>query len=121
MLFQEESDAFEWTFISNLLLPRLPQTMVTLFPPEEPIMRGWTVAGSLFAAGMPAAIYAFQNLCITTATRRLEPLVFNCLNQTKILWTALFLYFVMSLPAPNHPLNLARFPPLRAFLHFVIP
>ena len=55
--------------------------MVTLFPPPEPVFQGWSITNSAFSAGIPAAIYAFQNVMVTAAARSLEPLMFNCLNQ----------------------------------------
>ena len=54
--------------------------------------RDWSVASMLRAAGTPAVIYAIQNMCIQTAYQKLSMVVFNLLNQSKIIFTALFLF-----------------------------
>ncbi|KAF4740093.1 hypothetical protein FOZ62_010277 [Perkinsus olseni] len=48
----------------------------------------WRPLPSLAVAALPAATYALQNQCIQTAYRNLDPLVFNLVNQTKLLWAA---------------------------------
>jgi len=57
--------------------------------------KGWTFISSLRVAAFPSFIYAFQNILIQTAYRNLDALVFNLINQTKLLWSALFLYIIL--------------------------
>ncbi|CAE7785766.1 unnamed protein product [Symbiodinium pilosum] len=47
------------------------------------------------AAGVPSLTYLLQNLCIQAAYQKLDGLVFNILNQTKMLFTALFVYLIL--------------------------
>ncbi|KAL5982177.1 CDC42 binding protein kinase [Asimina triloba] len=55
----------------------------------------WTLAGSLTASGLPAAIYALQNSLLQISYRNLDSLTFSMLNQTKLLFTALFTYVIL--------------------------
>ena len=48
----------------------------------------------LARATLPAACYLAQNLCLQAAYRDLDSLTFNCLNQTKVVATALTLYLL---------------------------
>ena len=52
----------------------------------------WSFKSMIAAAGTPAVIYALQNVCIQTAYQKLSMVIFNLLNQSKIIFTALFLY-----------------------------
>lgn len=54
--------------------------------------RQWSFGSMIAAAGTPAVIYALQNVCIQTAYQKLSMVIFNLLNQSKIIFTALFLY-----------------------------
>jgi hypothetical protein len=45
-------------------------------------------------AALPAACYLAQNLALQRAYARLDSLTFNCLNQTKVVATALTLYLL---------------------------
>eukprot|EP00053_Salpingoeca_punica_P016652 m.158225 g.158225 ORF g.158225 m.158225 type:complete len:313 (-) comp17012_c0_seq1:2158-3096(-) len=58
-------------------------------------LKGWTVADSIRAAGTPAIIYAAQNMLVQIAYQNLDGLTFNLLNQTKILFTAVFIYLLI--------------------------
>ncbi|EER14068.1 nucleotide-sugar transporter, putative [Perkinsus marinus ATCC 50983] len=58
-------------------------------------IKSWRPLSSLAVAALPAATYAAQNVCIQTAYRNLDPLVFNLVNQTKLLWTAVLTYFLL--------------------------
>ena len=58
------------------------------------VRKGWSFGSMLAAAGTPAVIYAVQNICIQTAYSKLSMLVFNLLNQSKIIFTAAFLYLL---------------------------
>jgi UDP-sugar transporter A1/2/3 len=57
--------------------------------------RNWTLAGSLTASGLPAAIYALQNSLLQISYKNLDSLTFSILNQTKLLWTAFFTYLIL--------------------------
>jgi solute carrier family 35 (UDP-sugar transporter), member A1/2/3 len=56
---------------------------------------GWTVYGWLSVAGLPASLYAVQNLASLMAYQNLDALTYNVLNQTKTLSAALCCYLVM--------------------------
>ncbi|KAF4684324.1 hypothetical protein FOZ60_007985 [Perkinsus olseni] len=56
----------------------------------------WRPLPSLAVAALPAATYALQNQCIQTAYRNLDPLVFNLVNQTKLLWAAIIVASALS-------------------------
>jgi len=60
------------------------------------VFRTWNPREALVAAGLPSVTYVVQNYCIQTAYQNLEPVVFNVLNQTKVLFTALFAYLIVS-------------------------
>ncbi|KAH9670064.1 UDP-N-acetylglucosamine transporter ROCK1 [Citrus sinensis] len=55
----------------------------------------WTLVGSLTASGLPATIYALQNSLLQISYRNLDSLTFSMLNQTKIIFTALFTYIIL--------------------------
>ncbi|GJN21398.1 hypothetical protein PR202_gb08869 [Eleusine coracana subsp. coracana] len=55
----------------------------------------WTLAGSLTASGLPAAIYALQNSLLQISYKNLDSLTFSILNQTKLLWTAFFAFLIL--------------------------
>lgn len=59
-------------------------------------LRTWSLTESLQASGLAACTYAVQNLLIQQAYQNLPPIVFNLINQTKLLWTALFLFVLMN-------------------------
>ncbi|KAF4676703.1 hypothetical protein FOL47_005420 [Perkinsus chesapeaki] len=58
-------------------------------------LRGWTLRGSFVAAALPAISYSLQNICIQIAFQNLDPLVYNLVNQTKLLSTALLTYLFL--------------------------
>ena len=43
---------------------------------------------------VPAIVYSIQNMLMQYGYHSVDPVLFNCLNQTKIIWTALFVYVV---------------------------
>eukprot|EP00897_Mesotaenium_endlicherianum_P008573 jgi/Mesen1/7744/ME000407S06950 len=53
-------------------------------------VRGWRVREAVVCSAFPAAVYALQNSLIQIAYRHLDYLTFSMLNQTKLLFTALF-------------------------------
>ncbi|KAI9920562.1 hypothetical protein PsorP6_015407 [Peronosclerospora sorghi] len=60
------------------------------------IAKTWTFQDSLVASGLPACTYAVQNVLVQMAYQHLPSIVFNLLNQTKLLSAALFLYLFMN-------------------------
>lgn len=59
------------------------------------VYNGWTLVAALTASGLPAAIYALQNSLLQISYRNLDSLTFSMLNQTKILFTAIFTFFIL--------------------------
>jgi UDP-sugar transporter A1/2/3 len=59
------------------------------------ITTGWSVGQWISVAGIPAGLYAVQNMAALTAYQNLDALTFNVLNQTKTLSAALCCYLVM--------------------------
>lgn len=59
------------------------------------VARNWTLRESLAASGLPACTYAVQNVLIQVAYQHLPSIVFNLLNQTKLLWSALFIHLLI--------------------------
>ncbi|KAH9316359.1 hypothetical protein KI387_024986, partial [Taxus chinensis] len=59
------------------------------------LCKEWTFIGSLTASGLPAAIYALQNSLLQVSYQNLDSLTFTMLNQTKLFFTALFMYFIL--------------------------
>lgn len=58
----------------------------------------WKLHECLVAAGIPSVTYLLQNYCVQTAYQRLDAVVFNVLNQSKVLFTALFCFFLNGKP-----------------------
>ncbi|CAE7372250.1 ROCK1 [Symbiodinium sp. CCMP2592] len=61
----------------------------------QEVARGWSFKSFLMAAGLPSLSYLLQNLCIQVAYQQLDGIVFNILNQTKMLFTAFFVYLIL--------------------------
>jgi len=59
------------------------------------VWKGWTLRGSVLAAGIPSITYLVQNYCTQIAYQNLDGLVFNILNQSKMLFTAAFSYLIV--------------------------
>jgi len=57
--------------------------------------KDWTIYSWASVAGVPAALYAVQNLSSLLAYQNLDGLTYNILNQTKTLSAALCCYLVM--------------------------
>ena len=55
----------------------------------------WTLVGAVTASGLPAAIYALQNSLLQISYRNLDSLTFSILNQTKLIFTAVFTYLIL--------------------------
>jgi len=58
-------------------------------------LRGWTFRSFLLSAGIPSLTYLAQNICVQVAYQKLDGIVFNILNQTKMLFTAFFVYVIV--------------------------
>jgi len=58
------------------------------------VLRDWTFRSFLISAGAPSLTYLVQNYCVQVAYEKLDGVVFNVLNQTKMLATALFVYLI---------------------------
>lgn len=54
----------------------------------------WSLRHSLLGAGLPSATYAVQNVCMQVAYKKMDALVCNLVNQTKLFSTALFCYLL---------------------------
>lgn len=59
------------------------------------LFTNWTLVGSLTASGLPAAIYALQNSLLQISYKNLDSLTFSILNQTKLIFTAVFTYLIL--------------------------
>ncbi|KAK3008920.1 hypothetical protein RJ639_014702 [Escallonia herrerae] len=59
------------------------------------LRKKWTLLGALTASGLPAAIYALQNSLLQISYKNLDSLTFSILNQTKLIFTALFTYIIL--------------------------
>ncbi|KAK4791703.1 hypothetical protein SAY86_032116 [Trapa natans] len=59
------------------------------------LFQEWTFVGSVVASGLPAAIYILQNSLLQISYKNLDSLTFSILNQTKIIFTALFMYIIL--------------------------
>lgn len=58
-------------------------------------MDGWRLGDSLRLAAVPALIYAAQNVAIQVSYQNVDGVTFNTLQQSKIIWGALFVYLVL--------------------------
>ncbi|CAE7868758.1 ROCK1 [Symbiodinium necroappetens] len=56
--------------------------------------RNWKLQDCLLAAGIPSVTYVVQNFCVQVAYQNLDAVVFNVLNQSKVLFTALFSFLI---------------------------
>ncbi|CAE7234115.1 ROCK1 [Symbiodinium pilosum] len=54
----------------------------------------WKLQDCLLAAGIPSITYVVQNFCVQVAYQNLDAVVFNVLNQSKVLFTALFSFLI---------------------------
>eukprot|EP00270_Netrium_digitus_P014875 TRINITY_DN513_c0_g1_i1.p1 TRINITY_DN513_c0_g1~~TRINITY_DN513_c0_g1_i1.p1 ORF type:complete len:415 (-),score=98.57 TRINITY_DN513_c0_g1_i1:348-1592(-) len=78
-------------------------TIILLQGTAPQILRTWTLRSALLASALPASIYALQNTLVQIAYRHLDYLTFSMLNQTKLLFTAFFNFFILrSRQSPRH-------------------
>ncbi|XP_024540194.1 CMP-sialic acid transporter 5-like [Selaginella moellendorffii] len=57
----------------------------------------WNAIDALTASALPAGIYAVQNTLLQLSYRHLDSLTFSLLNQTKLLFTAVFMFFLLGI------------------------
>jgi UDP-sugar transporter A1/2/3 len=62
------------------------------------VYSSWTFNNSLRTAGIPAALYAIINVLYQIAYKNLDAVMFNFLNQTKLFWSAVFLWIFLKKP-----------------------
>jgi hypothetical protein len=55
----------------------------------------WTFQSAILAAGLPSIMFVIQNHCNLLSNQMLQPVTFVVLNQTKIVWTALWCYILL--------------------------
>ena len=55
-------------------------------------LRGWSARSAVITAGAPSLIYSVQNVLIQLSYQHLDGVSFNVVNQTKFIFTAIFLY-----------------------------
>ncbi|CAK9048141.1 unnamed protein product [Durusdinium trenchii] len=60
----------------------------------ERCFRNWKLQDCLLAAGIPSVTYLIQNFCVQVAYQNLDGVVFNVLNQSKVLFTAFFSFLL---------------------------
>lgn len=58
-------------------------------------LRGWTLRGAVLAAGLPSITYLVQNVCVQVAYQNLDSVAVNILNQSKMVFTALFSFLIV--------------------------
>ncbi|EDQ87371.1 uncharacterized protein MONBRDRAFT_33456 [Monosiga brevicollis MX1] len=58
-------------------------------------LKGWTLADSIRAAGVPAIIYSCQNLLMLAGYAYLDGLTVNLINQTKTIFAAICVYLIL--------------------------
>jgi len=58
----------------------------------------WTFGNSVRTAGIPATLYAIINILYQIAYKNLDAVTFNFLNQTKLFWSAVFLWIFLKKP-----------------------
>jgi hypothetical protein len=78
--------------------------ILVLQGPLAPRFAGWSVSDAFLASALPAGIYAVQNVLVQGAYPHLDSLTLTMLNQTKLLFTALFTALILG-SAPRPPLS----------------
>ena len=69
--------------------------------------KDWTLSGALIASGLPAALYALQNTLLQLGYRNLDSLTFSMLNQSKLLFTALFMFLILRYKPPSESVHVS--------------
>eukprot|EP01084_Bolivina_argentea_P056519 103432_1 len=68
------------------------------------IIDTWTLRNSLRVALVPSVIYCIQNVLAFYAYLNLDPLTFNLINQSKIIFAAMFLKLILNKTPTNRQL-----------------
>lgn len=55
----------------------------------------WSISDAMKGSALPATIYAVQNSLIQLSYRHLDSLTCTMLNQTKLVFTALFMFLIL--------------------------
>ncbi|KAL2630860.1 hypothetical protein R1flu_015546 [Riccia fluitans] len=61
----------------------------------DSLKKEWSFADAMKGSALPATIYAVQNSLIQLAYRHLDSLTATMLNQTKLVFTALFMFLIL--------------------------
>ncbi|KAH7287797.1 hypothetical protein KP509_32G075100 [Ceratopteris richardii] len=67
--------------------------------------KNWTLSGALVASALPAAMYALQNSLLQLGYRHLDSLTFSMLNQSKLLFTAIFMFLLLGIRQSSHQIG----------------
>jgi UDP-sugar transporter A1/2/3 len=59
------------------------------------VFRGYSIWRAVVLCALPATTYLIQNYCIQVAYQNIDSIVFNILNQSKMLFTAFFSFVIM--------------------------
>jgi len=76
------------------LLKALIAGFILLFLHKPVDRQRWSLLQSLKVAGLPSISYVLQNHCTWLAMRNLDSVSFNLQNQSKVVLTAVFVYFI---------------------------
>ena len=60
-------------------------------------LKGLDFHESVRVAALPSIIYSIQNVIAFFAYQNLDPLTFNLINQSKVIFAAIFLYFILNI------------------------
>lgn len=61
-----------------------------------PVISSWSFESSIRVALVPAIIYCIQNVLAYYAYLQLDPLTYNLINQSKIIFAAIFLKLILN-------------------------
>ena len=73
----------------------LSACLLTLSGEWGAIFGGWDIKESIRLVGFPAIVLSFQSIITQIAYANLEPLTFTLLNQSKTVFTAIFVYILL--------------------------
>jgi UDP-sugar transporter A1/2/3 len=68
-----------------------------LFSSSRAAAAKWTLRESLCVAGLPAVLYAAQNVLLQISYANCGATTFQLVNQTKVFWSVLFIYLFLGL------------------------
>eukprot|EP00467_Chlorarachnion_reptans_P003108 CAMPEP_0114522104 /NCGR_PEP_ID=MMETSP0109-20121206/20566_1 /TAXON_ID=29199 /ORGANISM="Chlorarachnion reptans, Strain CCCM449" /LENGTH=296 /DNA_ID=CAMNT_0001703303 /DNA_START=34 /DNA_END=921 /DNA_ORIENTATION=+ len=71
-------------------------------------LQSWSLMRSVRTAGIPSMLYAAQNLLTILAFGKIDGLTYNILNQSKLIWNAVFVYTFLGIKfGPDEIMSLA--------------